>query len=346
LISIACDSIYMARGSSIGAATVVIGDGTAAPDKYQSYMRSTMRTTAEVTGRDPAIAEAMVDQDIEIEGVTKAGNVLTFSVSEAIANGFCEAEVNSIEEIMERNGIDDFTIDRFQVGTVEKIIAVFLNPFISGILLLVIVGGIYFELQSPGVGFPIVASVIAMTLYFVPYYLNGMAENWEILAFMIGIALIMVEVFVVPGFGIFGISGIIITLGSLILSMLNNDVFDFSFVGADEVFIAITTALAGIFGAILVLFVGGARMTQSKFFSRIALVAVQKSDDGYTSSSLPKGMVGKKGTAYTILRPSGRVMIENDLYDAFTRGGFVKKGEEILVISSEGTSLKVKPVKD
>jgi len=346
LISIACDSIYMARGSSIGAATVVIGDGTAAPDKYQSYMRSTMRATAEETGRDPAIAEAMVDEDIEIEGVTKAGNVLTFSVSEAIANGFCEAQVNSIDEIMERHGISDYSIDRFEVGSVEKVIAVFLNPFISGILLLVIVGGIYFELQTPGVGFPIIAAAIAMVLYFVPYYLNGMAENWEIIAFMIGVIFIILEIFVIPGFGIFGISGLILTLGSLILVMLNNDVFDFTFVSTDEVFIAITTALAGVFGAILILFFGGVRMTQTKLFSRIALLAVQKSDEGYTSSYLTKDMIGKKGTAYTVLRPSGKIMIEGDLYDAFTRGGFIKKGTEIVVISDEGTSLKVKPAND
>jgi len=346
LISIACDSIYMARGSSIGAATVVIGDGTAAPDKYQSYMRSTMRATAEETGRDPAIAEAMVDEDIEIEGVTKAGNVLTFSVSEAIANGFCEAQVNSIDEIMERHGISDYSIDRFEVGSVEKVIAVFLNPFISGILLLVIVGGIYFELQTPGVGFPIIAAAIAMVLYFVPYYLNGMAENWEIIAFMIGVIFIILEIFVIPGFGIFGISGLILTLGSLILVMLNNDVFDFTFVSADEVFIAITTALAGVFGAILILFFGGVRMTQTKLFSRIALLAVQKSDEGYTSSYLTKDMIGKEGTAYTVLRPSGKIIIEGDLYDAFTRGGFIKKGTEIVVISDEGTSLKVKPAND
>ena len=113
LISIACDSIYMASGASIGAATVVVGDGAAAPDKYQSYMRSTMRSTAEQTGRDPAIAEAMVDQEIEIEGVTEAGKVLTFTTSEAIKNGFCEGEVNSIEDILAKTGHENYEMDDF-----------------------------------------------------------------------------------------------------------------------------------------------------------------------------------------------------------------------------------------
>ncbi|MFN2127898.1 MAG: NfeD family protein, partial [Anaerolineales bacterium] len=164
LISIACDSIYMAPGSSIGAATVVVQDGSAAPDKYQSYMRSIMRSTAEVNHRNPNIAEAMVDEDIEIEGVTKAGEVVTFSTSEAIKYGFCEAEVNSIEDILKRNGMEDYELLKFELSTAEKIIRFFLNPIISGLLILIIIGGIYFELQTPGVGFPLIAALLAVAL--------------------------------------------------------------------------------------------------------------------------------------------------------------------------------------
>ncbi|MCK5103964.1 MAG: nodulation protein NfeD, partial [Cyclobacteriaceae bacterium] len=159
LISIACDSIYMASGASIGAATVVMATGEAAPDKYQSYMRSIMRSTAEANGRNPKIAEAMVDQEIEIDSITEAGNVLTFSTSEAIKHNFCEAEVKSVEEILERNGIEKYEIIEFELNLSERIIRIFLNPFVSGILILVIIGGIYFELQTPGVGFPILASI-------------------------------------------------------------------------------------------------------------------------------------------------------------------------------------------
>ncbi|MEO1099297.1 MAG: nodulation protein NfeD, partial [Bacteroidota bacterium] len=200
LISIACDSIYMAPGANIGAATVVTTDGTAAPDKYQSYMRSTMRSIAEEKGRDPKIAEAMVDQSIAIDSITKEGQVITFSTSEALKYGFCEAKVGSIEEVLERNEIKDYELTTYTLSSTEKIIAVFLNPFISGILILVIIGGIWFELQTPGVGFPIAAAILAAILYFVPYYMNGLAENWEIIAFFLGIILIAVEVFVIPGF--------------------------------------------------------------------------------------------------------------------------------------------------
>ena len=203
LISIACDSIYMSSGASIGAATVVTGDGTQAPDKYQSYMRSIMRSTAEAKGRDPKIAEAMVDEDIEVDSISMEGKVITFSTKEAIKYGFCDAELNSVVEIMERQGIEDYEITKFELGSTEDIISFFLNPVVSSILILLILGGLYFELQTPGIGFPIIASITALILYLVPYYLNGVAENWEIIMFFVGVILIMLEVFVIPGFGMF-----------------------------------------------------------------------------------------------------------------------------------------------
>ncbi|MEQ9219022.1 MAG: NfeD family protein [Cyclobacteriaceae bacterium] len=346
LISIACDSIYMARGSSIGAATVVTQDGTAAPDKYQSYMRSIMRSTAEAQGRNPKIAEGMVDEDIEVDSIATEGKVITFSVSEAIKWGFCEAEVASIDDIMERSQVTDYELIEFTLDWSEKVIALFLNPFISGILILIIIGGIYFELQTPGVGFPILASVIATILYFIPYYLNGLAENWEIAVFVVGIALIAVEVFVLPGFGIAGIAGLIATIGALILVMLNNDAFDFSFVDPKEIFYAISSTGLALLGAIILMFFGGIRLTNSKFFNRIALVDVQDKEEGYTSSFYKeKTLVGKQGAAYTNLRPSGKVMIDGEIYDAYTRGNYIAEQSPIEVISDEGTSLKVKEIK-
>jgi len=344
LISIACDSIYMSTGSSIGAATVVTQEGVAAPDKYQSYMRSTMRSTAEATGRDPKIAEAMVDERIELEGITEEGKVLTFSTSEAIKHGFCEAEVKNIDEIMLRSDVPAFEIYRYELASSEKIIAIFLNPFVSGILILVIMGGIYFELQTPGVGFPIMAALIALVLYFVPYYLNGLAENWEILAFFIGIVLIALEVFVIPGFGLAGISGIILTFGALVFSMLNNDMFDFTFVGSGDLFIAAMTAMAGVMGGMALLFVGGVRLTNTKAFKRIALEDTQDSAIGYSANARSISLIGKRGAAHTILRPSGKVLIDGEIYDATTRGNHIEKGEQIEVINDESNTIKVKRV--
>ena len=176
LISIACDSIYMSPGASIGAATVVESDGKAAPDKYQSYMRSIMRSTAEENHRDPRIAEGMVDERLVVDSIKQAGKVITFTTKEAIKYHYCEAKVNSIEEILKRNKIENYEIDHFELGTAERIISFFINPFISGLLILIIIGGLYFELQTPGAVFPIAASLLALVLYLVPYYLNGLAQ--------------------------------------------------------------------------------------------------------------------------------------------------------------------------
>lgn len=343
LISIACDSIYMAKGSSIGAATVVTQDGTAAPDKYQSYMRSIMRSTAEAKGRNPRMAEAMVDEDIDLDSIATEGKILTLSTSEAIQFGFCEAQVNSLDDIMRRSGIEEYTIEEFKLSTTDKIIALFLNPFVSGILILIIVGGIYFELQTPGVGFPILASIVAIILYFVPNYLNGLAENWEIILFGVGIILIALEIFVIPGFGIAGILGLVCTIGSLVLVMLNNDFLDFSFVKGEEIFISVAVVMAGMLGAIIVMFLAGARLVNSNLFKNIALQEVQDKEKGFTSTFYKeKSMIGQKGVTYTRLRPSGKVEIDGNIYDAFTRGNFIDEGVQIVVISDEGTSLKVK----
>lgn len=342
LISIACDSIYMSSGASIGAATVVTGDGTQAPDKYQSYMRSIMRSTAEAKGRDPKIAEAMVDEDIEVDSISMEGKVITFSTKEAIKYGFCDAELNSVVEIMERQGIEDYEITKFELGSTEDIISFFLNPVVSSILILLILGGLYFELQTPGIGFPIIASITALILYLVPYYLNGVAENWEIIMFFVGVILIMLEVFVIPGFGIFGITGLFTSIGSLILIMLNNDMFDFTFVLSKDLVSSSLSVLISVFSFLLILLFGGIKLTDTKAFKNIALAETQDISKGYISNKYSDDIVGKKGKSFTVLRPSGKVIINDMIYDATTEGEFIEKNKNIIVINSEGSSLRVK----
>lgn len=345
LISIACDSIYMAPGGNIGAATVVEGvGGERAPDKYQSYMRSIMRSTAEQNGRDPRIAEGMVDERVEVDSIKREGTVITFTTDEAIKYGYCEAKVNSLEEILSRNKVNDYELVYFEISTPEKVIAFFLNPFISGILILVILGGLYFELQTPGVGFPIIASITALILYLVPYYLNGLAENWEIIALFVGIVLIILEIFVIPGFGFAGITGIALTVGSMVLIMVNNDYFNFSMVPLRDIVIASLAIFGGLSGGVLLLFVGGVRLSQSGVFKKISLTDTQAQSEGYTANFNTGDLIGKTGIAYTVLRPSGKIMIEDQLYDAFSRGDYIEKGDTVTVTEIEGSTLKVRRV--
>ena len=133
-----------------------------------------------------------------------------------------------------------------------------------------ILGGLYFELQTPGIGFPIIASITALILYLVPYYLNGVAENWEIIMFFVGVILIMLEVFVIPGFGIFGITGLFTSIGSLILIMLNNDMFDFTFVLSKDLVSSSLSVLISVFSFLLILLFGGIKLTDTKAFKNIA----------------------------------------------------------------------------
>ena len=228
------------------------------------------------------------------------------------------------------------------MGVSEKIISFFLNPFLSGLLILVIIGGIYFELQTPGVGFPLFAAITALVLYLVPYYLGGLAEYWEILALFTGLILIMLEVFVIPGFGVAGVLGIAMTVSSMILIMLNNDFFNFDFVPVGDIVTAMLATLGGISGGALLLLFGGTRLSETKAFRRIALMDTQEKDQGYTSNFNVEPMVSKTGKAFTVLRPSGKVLIGDTIYDAFTRGEYIEEGDPIEVISVESSTLRVK----
>jgi membrane-bound serine protease (ClpP class) len=240
LISIAADSIYMRQGGSIGAATVVNQTGEVAPDKYQSFMRSTMRATAAAKGkkvvvangdtthvwrRDPRIAEAMVDPSVYIEGIIDTGKVLTFTTDEAIRWGFCEGKAESVKEIFGLVGIENYKVVEFKPTLMDKVIGFLTNPMISGLLIMLIVGGLYFELQTPGVGFPLAVAVTAATFYFAPLYIEGLAEHYELIIFIIGLVLIAIEIFALPGFGIAGITGIVLVVIGLTVAMIDNDIF-------------------------------------------------------------------------------------------------------------------------
>lgn len=343
LISIACDSIYMAPGANIGAATVVTGDGNPAGGKYQSYMRSLMRSTAEANGRNPRIAEAMVDEDLATDSLNQAGKVLSLTTDEAIKLGYCEGKAASSEEALRFAGLESYERIKYELSGIEKVISFFMNPFISGLLILIIIGGIYMEFQSPGMVFPIVAAGVAVVLYFIPYYLSGLAANWEIIMFFIGVILLAVEIFVIPGFGVAGISGIILMVGSLALAMIGNKIFDFSLIPLHEVVRPVLIALTGFLAGVVFIIFAAWKFTGSNHFSkRIALPDVQDSKMGYTSSFYTKSMVGEKGISYTVLRPSGKIMIGEQIYDAYSRREYIEKGEAVVVVSDEGTSLKVK----
>jgi len=342
LISLACDSIYMAEGASIGAATVVNQQGEQMPDKYQSYMRSMMRATAEASGRDPKIAQAMVDPKVYVPGISDSGQVLTFTTSEAIKYKFCENEAKSIEDALEKSGIKNYKINRHQLSATDKIIGFLINPMFSGVLIMIIIGGIYFELQTPGIGFPIAASAIAALLYFAPLYLEGLANHWEILIFVFGLALLAVEIFAIPGFGVAGTFGALLMVTGLSLSMVENmgdGIFDYD---PSNLIKALMTVIIALTASVILSIWLSKKLFATNSFGNLSLAKTLNPVEGYTSSdAVYKSMIGKTGISKSSLRPSGKVIIDDNMYDATAIVGFIDKETEIEVVGYQTGQLIV-----
>lgn len=361
LISIACDKIFIRPGGKIGAATVVNQSGEQVPDKFQSYMRATMRATAEAKGkdtivtgndtiiqwkRDPKIAEAMVDPSIFIPEVSDSGKVLTFTAEEALRYNFNDGLAGSISEVIELAGIEEYELLEYTPTTIDKIISFLLSPIIQSLLIIGIFGGLYFELQSPGIGFPLGAAILSAILYFAPLYLQGLADNWELIIFILGIVLLAVEIFAIPGFGVAGATGLVLIVGGLTMAMVDNIVFE-----TGDIPLVLNTILkAFVLVAIsmVVALVGGLYFGHKLFTSRVfrfALNDTQQVENGFTSAAAEnKKLVGKTGIAYTVLRPSGIVEIEGELYDAIANYGYIDKGSKVRVISYETIQIHVEKV--
>lgn len=357
LIAISCDSIYMKPGASLGAATVVDQSGRQLPDKYQSFMRATMRATAEAHGkdtiikgkdtiiswrRDPRVAEAMVDPAVAIEGLIDSSHVLTLTAEEALKINYCEGLAENIYEVIKLMKIGNYLLFEYKPGVIDKVINFLLSPVIQGILIMLMIAGIYYELQTPGIGFPLATAIIAALLYFAPLYLEGLAQNWEIIVFIIGLILLILEIFVIPGFGITGISGIILIIIGLSLAMIDNIAFKFEGTRVlSNLIKSFTVVLSGIGGSLIFILIFSKKIVFSAPNS-IALSTVEDKEAGYVATDLKlEQLKGKTGIAITNLRPSGKVEIENEIYNATSEIGFIEKGTKIKVIGNRTGQLIV-----
>ena len=333
LISIACDSIYMKTGSSIGAATVVDQSGNVMPDKYQSFMRGMMRATAEATGRDPHIAESMTD----------TANVLSMTPTEAIAVGYCEGIYETVEEAaLAMVGDNVFVIKSMEddMTWLDRLIQLLLNPLLQSIFMMMIIGGIFVEIRTPGIGLPLLTAIIGALLYFAPGYLGHLVSYWEILLFVVGFLLIAAEIFVIPGFGVAGITGIIAVVVALAFTMVDN----IELVNWDGTInlqpiiqplgIVIISSAAAIFGSVWLV----KKLYTTRSFDHIALRQEMKAEDGFTGvvSGL-ETLVGEAVVVFTDMRPGGKVKTtDGRIIEATLKfGGFASKGETLKVLSVE-----------
>lgn len=363
LIALACDSIYMQEGARMGAVTVVNETGQAMPDKYQSYMRATMRATAEAQGRDttinangdtivtwrrnPLIAEAMVDERVVVPHLSDSGQVLTFTAHEAIENGFCEGVASSVQDMITRQlNIEQYTITQYVPSLYDKIAGFLTNPALQAIMVTLIIGGIFFELKTPGFGLPSAIALSAAVLYFLPLLIGGTAESWEILLFVVGIILLIIELFVIPGFGVAGVTGVIAMLGALILAALNNIIFDFTFVTSIDISRSILTVLAGLVIAVIILVYLSHRIGSRGILYNFALHSEQKNSEGYVGvDQTPRHHIGNIGRALTRMAPSGKVEVDGEVYDAVSMlGQYIEADTQVQIHRYENSQLYVTPL--
>ena len=333
LISIACDSIYMRTGSSIGAATVVNQSGEVMPDKYQSFMRGMMRATAQATGRDPKIAESMVD----------TANVLSLTPEEAIAVGYCEGKAESVDEAIRAVvGGNEFIVKNMEddMTWLDRLIQLLLNPLLQSIFMMMIIGGIFVEIRTPGIGLPLVTAIVGALLYFAPLYVEHLAASWEILLFVIGLILIALEIFVIPGFGVAGISGIVAVVTALAFAMIDNAEL-LRWDGTINlqpllrpVAIVIFSITAAVFGSVWLV----RRLYATRTFDTIALRQEMKASEGFTGvvSGL-EHFIGDELEVFADLKPSGKVKgTDGRVYEAILAfGGYAEKGSLVKVLRTE-----------
>ncbi len=342
LISYASDRIVMVPGASIGAATVVEGgSGEAAPDKYQSYMRGLMRATAEANGRDPRIAEAMVDESLAVEGVSEAGSVLTLSSEEALRLGVSDAILSAMDDVVAQAGLAPTASVAHRTSTIERALRFLSSPVLQSLLMLMMMGGLYFELQTPGVGFPGAIAAVGAAMFFAPHYMIGLVQSWEIVLFGIGVLLLLAEIFVIPGFGVAGIGGLALVAGSLFAALIGN--VGLAFPPFAALAPAVGTMAVTLILLIVLMFSLSKYLPKSGRFGQLVLAPELASASGYISSETMEELVGQTGVSVTPLRPAGTAEIGGERIDVVTRGEFVPPGVPVEIIQVRGSRVVARP---
>ena len=224
LIAIACEEIYMAPGAVMGAATPVDGAGETATEKIVSAVRTTFKATAEARGRDPLVAEAMVDPDVSIDGLVTRGQLLTLTTTEATAWGYNDGVATNLGEVLAAAGLANAPVIDTGPSLAEQLVRFITDPAISSLLIAAGVLILIADLFVEGFGIGGVFGLGLLALFFWGHFLAGLT-GWEDLTLIVlGLLLIVVEIIVIPGFGIPGVLGLAALMGGLFLAMLGRDI--------------------------------------------------------------------------------------------------------------------------
>jgi len=349
LISLACQSIVMAPGATIGAATpVTMAPGTtkAQPtdEKTISYVRKEFKSTAERNNHPTTLAEAMVDPDVEIKGVIEKGKLLTLTTEEALKLKLAEHKVSEIEEILTLYDLEDAQVARASLTWSENLVRFLTHPVVSGLLLTFGLLGIFFELRMPGWGVSGTIGLICLALFFGAQYMVGLAQWIEPVLFLVGGVLLALELFVIPGFGVTGVSGILLIIASLFLSLVKEPLPKTP-VDISRLVQAAYVVAASLIATFLVATLSFTFLTKFPLLSKLILTSEERGEKGFRSAPAKLGkFVGKQGLTVTMLRPVGKAQFGDTIVDVVSEGELVEKGRQVEVIKVEGNRIVVSEV--
>jgi membrane-bound serine protease (ClpP class) len=342
LISLAAATIAMADGATIGAATPVQlgqpgGEPTPASEKTVSYMRKEFRATAESRGRPPLVAEAMVDPDVAIPGLVEKGKLLTLTTSEALEHRVADFRADSLEEVLARLGLEGARVRPVSPNWAERIVRFLTHPVLGSLLMTVGILGIIVELRTPGFGLPGALGLASLALFFWGHWIVRLAGWEEMLLVALGLVLLVLEILVIPGFGIAGIAGILAVAAGLSLSL----------VGAGATRELVIAAVARVALSLLVAL--AAAVALLRFLPRLPFGRhlVLETGLGALTGHAPeppdeRRWLGRRGTAASPLRPAGIADLGGERVDVVSQGEYIEPGSPIEVIRVDGNRVVVR----
>ncbi len=331
-LALCSDEIYMMPNSTIGDAKPVQLAGGAAGEKVVSYWDGEMRSAAERNQRDKEIATAMVRPEVSVEGLVGEGQLLTLTTGEALEVGYSEGTVDSLEGLLEKAGLEGAQLREEEKAPVDTLIGWVTSPYISTILLVLGLGGLVMEVATAGFGVAGLLSLVSFGLYFGSHILGGLAGYEVILLFAGGIILMLIEA-LMPGFGVFGGGGLLLTFASIVLAAASTE--------AGIVMLFVALVIAGV-----VLFFILRLMAKKGILRRFILDEAEKKESGYVAPVDQQHLEGKRGKTLTPLRPAGSALIEDKRIDVVSEGDFIGKDVEVIVVQVEGTRVVVREVKE
>ena len=344
LIGLSAQTLVMSTGSTIGAAAPVqvgLPGSAAAPtqEKTVSYVRKEFRATAEARKRPPLLAEAMVDADVEVPGINLKGKLLTLTTDEALQHKVADFRAETLEALLAHLGLAGAQVRPATPHWAEQLVRFLTHPVMSSLLISMGMLGIMVELRTPGFGIAGGVGVGSLALFFWGHWLVQLAGWEELLLVGIGLVLLALEIFIIPGFGMFGTLGIAALLGGLALSMVGAG--DTAAVIVGVVWRVVLSLLAALLAGLLLL----------RFLPRLPLARrmILQTDlgSGPAHGSAPEAdrrWLNKHGQAMSVLRPAGIALIEGARVDVVSNGEMIEAGARIQVMRVDGNRIVVRRV--